>query len=224
MHCAEKLHLWKTPNDAARSARDLTRPNPNLDDPGSTDAPVLPRRESPTPAVIANAARSQNLAMHPLMPSHLPSTPLLLLVNSLSDSSFMSPPTDCSLLTYVIAAAAARINAQLQARKGIQHVDVPPVRSSSVTSNNASPAPGAAPINGEVYISDGDYIKDIEVNDLRNRYLLTKGSTQKMVITPWLSTDPSSAPCHGLRDAFVRDSLAYSKHDSSHRHTLFCIC
>lgn len=32
-----------------------------------------------------------------------------------------------------------------------------------------------------VYIADGDYIKDIEVNDLRNRYLLTKGSTQKMV-------------------------------------------
>ena len=84
-------------------------------------------------------------------------------------------------------AAAKRIEASLQAKKGIQHVDVPPVRSSSATSNNASPASGAAPINGEVYISDGDYIKDIEVNDLRNRYLLTKGSTQKMVITPWLS-------------------------------------
>lgn len=28
-----------------------------------------------------------------------------------------------------IAAAAARINAQLQAKKGIQHVDVPPIRS-----------------------------------------------------------------------------------------------
>ncbi|KAK3293367.1 uncharacterized protein B0H64DRAFT_363915 [Chaetomium fimeti] len=89
-----------------------------------------------------------------------------------------SPPVDPAAAA---AAAAARINAQLQARKGIQHVDVPPVRSSSVTSNNASPAPGAAPINGEVYISDGDYIKDIEVNDLRNRYLLTKGSTQKMI-------------------------------------------
>ena len=91
------------------------------------------------------------------------------------------------MLTLFAAAAAARINAQLQARKGIQHVDVPPVRSSSVTSNNASPGPGAGTINGEMYISDGDYIKDIEVNDLRNRYLLTKGSTQKMVITPWLS-------------------------------------
>lgn len=38
--------------------------------------------------------------------------------------------------------------------------------------------------NPEVYVADGDYIKDIEINDLRNRYTLTKGSTQKMVITP----------------------------------------
>ncbi|KAL2015737.1 hypothetical protein VTK56DRAFT_4884 [Thermocarpiscus australiensis] len=76
------------------------------------------------------------------------------------------------------AAAAARINAQLQARKGIQHVDVPPVRASSVSSNGGT---GGSLINSEVYVSDGDYIKDIEVNDLRNRYLLTKGSTQKMI-------------------------------------------
>lgn len=41
-------------------------------------------------------------------------------------------------------------------------------------------------VSGEVYISDGDYIKDIEVNDLRNRYLLTKGATQKMVNKPRL--------------------------------------
>ncbi|KAI0443173.1 hypothetical protein F4803DRAFT_561829 [Xylaria telfairii] len=80
------------------------------------------------------------------------------------------------------AAAAAKINAQLQARKGIQHVDVPPIRSSS-NSAGAGDANAGKPgnINGEVYVSDGDYIKDIEVNDLRNRYLLTKGSTQKMV-------------------------------------------
>ncbi|KAL2185365.1 hypothetical protein L209DRAFT_690848 [Thermothelomyces heterothallicus CBS 203.75] len=89
-----------------------------------------------------------------------------------------SPPVDPAAAA---AAAAARINAQIQARKGIQHVDVPPVRSSSVTSNKASTGSGASTINGEMYISDGDYIKDIEVNDLRNRYLLTKGSTQKMI-------------------------------------------
>ena len=39
-------------------------------------------------------------------------------------------------------------------------------------------------MNSEMYIADGDYIRDIEVNDLRNRYTLTKGSTQKMVNTP----------------------------------------
>ena len=57
-----------------------------------------------------------------------------------------------------------------------------------------TPSPGAAKaasppgssgdtnkVSSEVYIADGDYIKDIEVNDLRNRYTLTKGSTQKMV-------------------------------------------
>lgn len=33
----------------------------------------------------------------------------------------------------------------------------------------------------EMYVADGDFIQDIEVNDLRNRYLLTKGSTQEMV-------------------------------------------
>ncbi len=40
-----------------------------------------------------------------------------------------------------------------------------------------------------MYIADGDYIKDIEVNDLRNHYTLTKGSTQKMVNTLVISTD-----------------------------------
>ncbi|KAI0874963.1 hypothetical protein GGS24DRAFT_457481 [Hypoxylon argillaceum] len=80
------------------------------------------------------------------------------------------------------AAAAAKINAQLQARKGIQHVDVPPIRSSS-SSTGAGDAntSKAGNFNGQVYVSDGDYMKDVEVNDLRNRYLLTKGSTQKMI-------------------------------------------
>ncbi|KAJ6179346.1 K Homology domain type 1 [Penicillium mononematosum] len=81
------------------------------------------------------------------------------------------------------AAAAAKINAQLQAKKGIQHVDVPPIRSAdNATENSKSPsAEGAAKLNAEIYVADGDYIKDIEINDLRNRYTLTKGSTQKMI-------------------------------------------
>lgn len=46
-------------------------------------------------------------------------------------------------------------------------------------------------INGDMYIADGDYIKDIEVNDLRNRYTLTKGATQKMVNILIIPTDRS---------------------------------
>ncbi|KAI0392722.1 hypothetical protein F5Y17DRAFT_467331 [Xylariaceae sp. FL0594] len=76
------------------------------------------------------------------------------------------------------AAAAAKINASIQAKRGVQHIDVPPIRSGSATATGNGDGKN---INGEVYVSDGDYIKDIEVNDLRNRYLLTKGSTQKMV-------------------------------------------
>jgi hypothetical protein len=41
----------------------------------------------------------------------------------------------------------------------------------------------AAPsITTEIYTVDGDFIKDIEINDLRNRYTLTKGAVQKEVI------------------------------------------
>ncbi|MCJ1452671.1 hypothetical protein MMC28_003014 [Mycoblastus sanguinarius] len=84
------------------------------------------------------------------------------------------------------AAAAARINASIQAKKGVQHVDVPPIRqTASPVTKAASPGVNSGSstsnINGDMYIADGDYIKDIEVNDLRNRYTLTKGSTQKMI-------------------------------------------
>lgn len=92
------------------------------------------------------------------------------------------------MLICVLAAAAARIKASIEAKKGIQHVDVPPIRSTQSPAASASPAPkaenSASTINGDMYIADGDYIRDIEVNDLRNRYTLTKGSTQKMVNIP----------------------------------------
>ena len=55
-----------------------------------------------------------------------------------------------------------------------------------------SPSQGG-PLNEEIYTQDGDYIKDIEVNDLRNRYTLTKGSTQKMVNTHFLH-EPTDTP------------------------------
>ena len=66
-----------------------------------------------------------------------------------------------------------------------------------------------------MYIADGDYIKDIEVNDLRNRYTLTKGSTQKMVNIPVISTDA------------VRPTKSYPKLESlleSHASSCFLSC
>ncbi|KXL44616.1 hypothetical protein M433DRAFT_154929, partial [Acidomyces richmondensis BFW] len=81
------------------------------------------------------------------------------------------------------AEVAARVNA-MHAKKGIQHVDVPPIRKPSSPNGSSgaskSPAPPAS-LNSDIYTQDGDFIKDIEVNDLRNRYTLTKGSTQKLI-------------------------------------------
>jgi hypothetical protein len=74
------------------------------------------------------------------------------------------------------AEAAAKINAMLKAKQGIQHVDVPPIRSAQSPVDKSKD-----PVISETYTQDGDFIKDIEVNDLRNRYTLTKGATQKMV-------------------------------------------
>lgn len=61
-----------------------------------------------------------------------------------------------------------------------------------------------------MYIADGDYIKDIEVNDLRNRYTLTKGATQKMVNTDPLPGSPlttsppfPSPPCPRYLDSYI---------------------
>ncbi|KAG6138499.1 hypothetical protein E4U12_008173 [Claviceps purpurea] len=79
------------------------------------------------------------------------------------------------------AAAAARINAAMQARKGIQHSDSQPMKSSASPGGSSGEVKTHS-LNKEMYVADGDYMQDIEVNDLRNRYLLTKGSTQKMII------------------------------------------
>ncbi|KAK5997042.1 hypothetical protein PT974_02393 [Cladobotryum mycophilum] len=108
-----------------------------------------------------------------------------------SPSETKKPQVDAAVAA---AAAAAKINAQLQARKAIQHVDVPPIKAAEpfpakATTPSDTPGEGHA-IKGEMYVADGDYIQDIEVNDLRNRYLLTKGSTQEMVNSaPIIFTD-----------------------------------
>jgi hypothetical protein len=143
-------------------------------------------------------------------------------------------------LTMSIAAAAAKINAQIQAKKGIQHVDVPPILSTVSPAGGKSASPGASgagnsasTVNGEMYIADGDYIKDIEVNDLRNRYTLTKGSTQKMVNTPCVNTpliyqtffiDTTLSLLSFPSMMLCGDFQAYLKRDSMHYKFLIGIC
>ncbi|KAM7194174.1 hypothetical protein V8F20_008094 [Naviculisporaceae sp. PSN 640] len=56
------------------------------------------------------------------------------------------------------AAAATRINAQVQGRKST-HGDSPSNRAGSASVRDASAPP--ANINGEMYTSDGDFIKDV---------------------------------------------------------------
>ncbi|EPS37049.1 hypothetical protein H072_9342 [Dactylellina haptotyla CBS 200.50] len=79
------------------------------------------------------------------------------------------------------AAAAARINAQLQAKRGMPPDGPSASKTLTQTPTGSKPGIVAGGMNTEIHIQDGDYIKDIEVNDLRNRYTLTKGSTQKMI-------------------------------------------
>ncbi|OKL59006.1 hypothetical protein UA08_05671 [Talaromyces atroroseus] len=85
------------------------------------------------------------------------------------------------------AAAAAKINEQLNARKmrntykAPQTADVPPASSESPAAKTAPSADGSTKLDNDVYVADGDYIKDIDVNGLRNRYALTRGSTQRMI-------------------------------------------
>ncbi|KAL1887343.1 hypothetical protein Sste5346_010282 [Sporothrix stenoceras] len=70
------------------------------------------------------------------------------------------------------AAIAARISEQLQTRKSSSRdIDESAAAPIATTSVKATASASAANINGEIYISDGDYIKDIEVNDQRNRYI-----------------------------------------------------
>ncbi|KAI5784566.1 hypothetical protein EDC01DRAFT_662488 [Geopyxis carbonaria] len=113
--------------------------------------------------------------------SRSPATSRLRSRSPLSRTSEKLPETKKTVDPAVAAAAAAaRINASIQAKRGVQHVDVPPIISDQSTGKSSSPS-ATSTFNSEMYIADGDYIKDIEVNDLRNRYTLTKGATQKMI-------------------------------------------
>ncbi|KAL8842797.1 MAG: hypothetical protein Q9176_002433 [Flavoplaca citrina] len=152
-----------------RSRFDQTEPEPKRSSRFDRRSRSPSRRESET-------QRSRS----PLAPSK-PMSPAA--TESVGPKAFATDPAAAA------AAAAARINASIQAKKGIQHVEVPPIRQESTASPVAkassppakSSGSSTSNINGDMYIADGDYIKDIEVNDLRNRYTLTKGSTQKMI-------------------------------------------
>lgn len=66
------------------------------------------------------------------------------------------------------AAAAAAIAAKIAAQ----------FAGTSAASHSPSPGPGGAASKDP---HDGEFTHDIDVNDVRNRYLLTKGSTQMQV-------------------------------------------
>ncbi|GAM84246.1 hypothetical protein ANO11243_022400 [Dothideomycetidae sp. 11243] len=98
-----------------------------------------------------------------------------------------SPPANTAAAAAVAAAkekalaAAAKISADLAAKKAAGLIP-------SVSSPNPIVRPGSETPsetkskNMDIYEQDGDFIKDIEVNDLRNRYTLTKGPFQKMIM------------------------------------------
>ena len=86
----------------------------------------------------------------------------------------------------------AASSAPLAITAGPSSLPAPPPPSS----NPSAPAPPPPSIGvvvkkdergplGDVYQQDGDWMKDIEINNLRNRYLLTKGATQQQVNIPF---------------------------------------
>jgi hypothetical protein len=181
-----------TLSDAQQSARASTKRSlPDLRDLTDARDHLQPPSRNPD---VAEALFQEALIVQLQRPRNLDLIRPLLQVGLSKDFFKVEHKADIS-----IAAAAAKINAQIQAKKGIQHVDVPPIRSTLSPTGGKSASPGAgnsaSTVNGEMYIADGDYIRDIEVNDLRNRYTLTKGSTQKMVNTPCvnISTDISGS-------------------------------
>ena len=78
-----------------------------------------------------------------------------------TESPVKAPKTDEGKTASEAAAAAAAIAAKIAAQF-------------------AGPGGAGLPL-GPKDPHDGDFIQDIDINDVRNRYLLTKGSTQQQV-------------------------------------------
>jgi hypothetical protein len=109
----------------ARNALVLIRLSPNQSGPLVS---IVGHDHLPRPDILIRDAVEVLLAgpqvvQLPSRPERLHWIPPLLLV-SLGEIMFYQK----SLLMLRVAAAAAKINAQIQAKKGIQHVDVPPIR------------------------------------------------------------------------------------------------
>ncbi|KAK9362273.1 hypothetical protein V1504DRAFT_490548 [Lipomyces starkeyi] len=81
------------------------------------------------------------------------------------------------------AAAAERINAQIQAKLGGGGSISAPSSGSEPPSSTVNLPNSALRGTTEPVVEDGDYIRDIEINHLMNRYTLTKGQTQAMIKT-----------------------------------------
>ena len=167
------------PKRVSRFDRRSRSPPPKRDEPPRDRSPLSRERDTPAddkaPKRPDPAAAAGALLLFFLLSSISPSPSSSVLLWS---ACFLYT---WHLLTLPEAAIAARISEQLQGRKGSE--DAPSAHVPTTTSAKATASVSAANINGEIYVSDGDYIKDIEVNDLRNRYIVTKASTQKMVIT-----------------------------------------
>ena len=80
----------------------------------------------------------------------------------------MLAPTHC----FFPAAIAARIAATMSGVNG-----------GAFGSGSPSDSTGGVPNSEKKDQYDGAFTHDIEINDLRNRYLITKGSTQQQVST-----------------------------------------
>lgn len=156
MSNSKSNHRQDSNNSDTRTLRDSTREKENSrrhrHDREEKSSKNRRRSASPCPAETASSKKDITSSNTPLSDEKRPKNPAA-----------------------IAAAAAARINAMYSNKASIPTPPEPPKHSTT-----APPAPSVPTIR-DVYNQEGDYVKDIEVNDLRNRYILTKGATQKMI-------------------------------------------
>ncbi|KAJ1555858.1 hypothetical protein HK405_011652 [Cladochytrium tenue] len=158
---------------SATTAADVVPP-PALDssDDAGRDSDAAPRLIRP------------RLAVHGLPPKPPSGPPLTLL----PPPSLLASSIEGAAAPGVAAAvdpknlaelAASRINAMLQTQKVVgSSSSLLSSASSSADSTNAVELPGVKPLPVAATQKLIEYTKDIEINDFKNRFLLTKGATQ----------------------------------------------